>query len=196
MARSQQATPTGYALLGLLSFGRQLTGYELKQFADGSLRFFYNAPAMSQVYSELERLETAGFVKGRETTVGERTIRVHSISRKGITALRRWLANSAVDPPLLKHHLALRIFLGHMTEPERLLEQVAGQRSWCEQTLTDLAIVREGLEDDPADQWVHARMVADWGLDHYRAELSALDRLASGLAATTHRVRSTKRRTV
>lgn len=184
MARSQQATPTGYALLGLLSFGRRLTGYELKQFADSSLRFFYNAPAMSQVYSELEKLEGAGLVKGRDTAVGERTIRVHSISRKGITALRRWLAHSAVDPPLLKHHLALRIFLGHMTEPERLLEQVAGQRSWCEQTLTDLAIVREGLEDDPADQWAHARMVADWGLDYYRAELSALDRLASRLAAT------------
>ncbi|HEX4981174.1 MAG TPA: PadR family transcriptional regulator [Ilumatobacteraceae bacterium] len=165
-----------------MSFGRHLTGYELKQFADSSLRFFYAAPAMSQVYSELDKLEAAGFVNGRETTVGERTIRVHSISRKGITALRRWLAQSPVGPPSLKHHLALRIFLGHMTEPGRLLEQVAGQRSWCEQTLTDLAIVRDGLEDDPDGRWSHARIVADWGLDYYRAELSALDRLASALA--------------
>jgi DNA-binding PadR family transcriptional regulator len=182
VARSQQPTPTGYALLGLLSFGRQLTGYELKQFADSSLRFFYNAPAMSQVYSELDKLEAAGLVTGRDTADGARTIRVHSISRKGTTALRRWLAQSPVDPPMLKNHLALRLFLGHMSEPERLLQQVGGQRAWCEQTLADLAIVRDGLDDDPDGRWRHARLVADWGLDYYRAELSALDRLASALA--------------
>jgi DNA-binding PadR family transcriptional regulator len=99
VVQSQQATPTGYALLGLLSFGRQLTGYELKQFADSSLRFFYDAPAMSQVYSELGKLEAAGLETGRGTVDGARTVRVHSISRKGMSALRRWLAESPVDPP-------------------------------------------------------------------------------------------------
>jgi DNA-binding PadR family transcriptional regulator len=175
-------TPTGYALLGLLSFGRQLTGYELKQFADSSLRFFYTAPALSQVYSELDRLEAGGLVKGRDTVDGARTIRVHSISRKGTTALRRWLAKSPVEPHVLKHHLALRFFLGHMIEPEDLLQQVAGQRSWCEQMLADLAVVRADLNIDPDDRWRHARMVADWGLDYYRAELEAIDRLARGIA--------------
>ena len=117
MAPSQQVTPTGYALLGLLSFGRHLTGYELKQFAESSLRFFYAAPAMSQVYSELHKLQQAGLVMAHDTVDGARTIRVHSISRRGMTALRRWLAESPVDPPSLKHHLALRIFLGHLIEP-------------------------------------------------------------------------------
>ena len=98
-----------------------------------------------------------------------------------MSALRRWLAECPVDPPSLKHHLALRVFLGHMTDPEQLLAQVDQQRSWCEQTLADLAIVRADLDDDPADQWRHARMVAEWGLDYYRAELDALDRLANRL---------------
>jgi DNA-binding PadR family transcriptional regulator len=175
-------TPTGHALLGLLSFGRRLTGYELKQFAESSLRFFYDAPAMSQVYSELGKLEAAGLVNGRDEVDGARTIRIYSISRKGMTVLRRWLAESPVDPPSLKHHLALRVFLGHMADPAQLLTQVAEQRSWCEHLLADLAIVRADLDDDPADRWRHARIVADWGVDYYRAELRALDRLATALA--------------
>src|SRR5256885_16438206 len=53
VASRQPLTPTAYAILGLLSFGRELTGYEVKQSADDSLRFFYTAPAMSQIYTEL-----------------------------------------------------------------------------------------------------------------------------------------------
>ena len=47
---------TSYALLGLLTFGDELTGYELKQRADSTMRFYWTAPAMSQVYTELDRL--------------------------------------------------------------------------------------------------------------------------------------------
>ena len=32
---------TGYAVLGLLSFGKALSGYELKRWADHSLRYFF-----------------------------------------------------------------------------------------------------------------------------------------------------------
>ena len=53
---------TAYALLGLLSFDRELSGYDLKKWADSSLRFFYWSPATSQIYVELKRLEKLGFV--------------------------------------------------------------------------------------------------------------------------------------
>jgi len=66
---------TAYALLGLLTFGDELTGYELKQRADNTLRFYWVAPAMSQVYSELTRRTARGLVEpatsagaGRRTT--------------------------------------------------------------------------------------------------------------------------------
>ena len=51
--------------------------------------------------------------------------------------------------------------------------------------VADLTIVRADLDDDPSGRWHHARMVADWGLDYYRAELDALDRLARGIAGAT-----------
>ena len=64
---SQDLPITSYALLGLLTFGDDpdagLTGYELKQRADFTLRFYWVSPAMSQVYSELRRLTDAGLVR-------------------------------------------------------------------------------------------------------------------------------------
>ena len=50
-------------MLGLLTFGDELTGYELKQRADNTLRFYWVAPAMSQIYSELARLTSHGLVE-------------------------------------------------------------------------------------------------------------------------------------
>jgi DNA-binding PadR family transcriptional regulator len=185
VAASQRVTPTGYALLGLLSFGRELTGYELKQWADDSLRFFYSAPAMSQVYRELAQLEVAGFVVAREVDDGGRTIRTYGLSRSGRAELRHWLTDTPVGVTVFKHHLALRVFLGHLAEPGQLLRQVAEQRARCEEMLDDLALVRDGLADDPENTWCHARLVAEWGVDHYRSELRSLDRLAARLAEGT-----------
>src|SRR5215211_3241740 len=80
-AMGQDAVPaTGWTLLGLLSFGRELTGYELRRWAGNSLRHFYAAPAMSQVYAELERLEAAGHTASREVAQGARQVRVHRIT--------------------------------------------------------------------------------------------------------------------
>ena len=139
MASRQPLPATAYAILGLLSFGRELTGYELKQWADASLRFFYTAPAMSQIYSELERLHDAGLVLDRVVQDGNRTIRSYRLSARGAAALRTWAAETRPEPPVLKHHLALRLFLGHLVEPERLVEQVTAHRTWLEHMLTELA---------------------------------------------------------
>ena len=62
----QELSTTSYALLGLLVFSGPdapgMTGYELKQRADRTLRFYWVSPAMSQVYSELARLADDGLV--------------------------------------------------------------------------------------------------------------------------------------
>jgi DNA-binding PadR family transcriptional regulator len=183
VAARQPLTATGYALLGLLSFGSELTGYELKQWADGSLRFFYNAPAMSQVYAELGRLQAAGLVLARDREDGARTVRRYRLSARGRGELRRWLDTTPLEPPLLKHHLALRLFLGHLSDPDRLAELVAQQCRWCDEQLTDLRAVRSRLDDDPEERWGYARLVADWGLEYYGAERRSLDTLGGRLLA-------------
>ena len=73
---------TAYALLGLLTFGDELTGYELKQRADVTLRFYWVSPAMSQIYSELARLTGLGLV-GRRVGRRRRHARAYRITDEG-----------------------------------------------------------------------------------------------------------------
>jgi DNA-binding PadR family transcriptional regulator len=165
-------TPTGYALLGLLSFGQELSGYELKQWADDSLRFFWTAPAMSQVYRELERLAETGLVNQRSVVrEGTRPTKVYRLTPAGERAVRAWLAEPP-EPPSLKHPIALRVFLGHLVDPEDLRKALEAHRNWCDQMLADLAQVRTELGDDP--QWRNAALVAEWGLDYYKGDLTAV----------------------
>lgn len=168
-------TPTGFALLGLLSFGRELSGYELKQWADDSLRFFWTAPAMSQVYRELERLAAAGYVDQRSLVRdGTRSTKVYRLSRTGEQAVRRWLAQTP-EPPLLKHPIALRIFFGHLLDPEDLRKAIEAHRDWCDEVLADLRAVRDDLGDDP--MFRNAARVAEWGLDYYRGDREAVEQV-------------------
>jgi DNA-binding PadR family transcriptional regulator len=176
--RQDRTSPTGYALLGLLSFGRELSGYELRQWADNSLHFFYATPAMSQVYAELERLEAAGLTGSREVAQGARQVRVHRITANGRRALGAWLRRP-VDPPQLKHHLLLRVFLGHLLDPAELRRAVEEHVRRVEDELASLRALLDDLGDDPV--WAHARLVAEWGVAHHRAERSSARRLVRAL---------------
>lgn len=169
---------TSYALLGLLSFEQELTGYQLKQWADASLRFYWVAPAMSHVYTELARLERHGLVAARARGGdGTRATRAYAITDEGRHELRRWLEHSPVEFPLLKHPVALRLFLGHVAGPERTKRMLVDYLETLREQRADLVQVRAELGDDPA--FAAPAMVADWGLAYYDFEA----RMAADLAA-------------
>ena len=175
-------TPTGYTLLGLLSFGRELSGYELKQWSE-NLRFFWAAPAMSQVYREVQRLAVAGFVAQRPVVRdGTRETTVYSLTARGEAAVRAWLAELP-EPPVLKHPVALRVFFGHLLAPADLRRAIEAHRAWCDRVLAELEEVRAGLE---ADRDFHnAALVSDWGMTYLKGERAAVDGLED--AVTTAR---------
>src|SRR6476469_2036297 len=95
----QDLPVTSYALLGLLTFGDELTGYELKRRADMTLRFSWVAPAMSQLYTEVARLTELGLL-GATTDAGTTRYR---ITDAGQQALRDWLTGTPAGFPVLKH---------------------------------------------------------------------------------------------
>ena len=166
-----ELAPTGWAVLGLLSFGNELTGYELKKWADNSLRFFYWAPATSQIYAELKRLERLGYVTSREAAHDElRNKRVYRITTAGRDALRRWLRDAPVEPPVLKHGVALRVWLGHLVEPDELRSIVEQHRQYAEEML---------VEEGPA----RVQELIRWGARYYEAERALADEMLRELAA-------------
>jgi DNA-binding PadR family transcriptional regulator len=176
-------TPTGYALLGLLSFGRELSGYELKRWSD-NLRFFWSAPAMSQVYREIERLAAGGYVEQRHVVRdGTRATKVYRLTPTGEQAVRAWLAEPP-DPPMLKHPVALRVFFGHLLTPDQLKRAIEAHRDWCERMLTELEVLRCDLGEDQT--FHNAALVAEWGSGYFRGELAAAEGIEDAATTAAH----------
>ncbi|MER5946679.1 PadR family transcriptional regulator [Streptomyces sp. NPDC001904] len=170
---------TAWAVLGLLSFPGERTGYELKKWADSSLRFFYGAPAFSQIYAELRRLEDLGYVTSRRSGPEEpRAKRAYTITEAGRAALASWAAGTH-DPGAvsLKHPVLLRVWLGHLAEPERLRALVAEHVTRAEGELRD---VRDALaKADGVDAWAHPQIALRWSERRLVAEVD----LARGMLA-------------
>lgn len=165
---------TSYIVLGLLSFGARLTGYELRQWALGSTRFFWAAPAMSQIYRELDRLEERGMVDRRdESGDHDRARTTFGLTDRGLAELRRWVDDAPFEPPLIRHPAAFRLFLGHVGDRSRLVALLEEHRRWADEVLADLAAVGADLEGD--DRFTYPSMVVRWGTTFYGSERRATD---------------------
>ena len=142
---SQDVPVTGYAILGLLTFGDELTGYEIKQRADVTLRFYWVSPAMSQIYTELRRLTGLGLVRADARPDDGREVTTYAITEAGQQALRDWMDQTPAGFPVLKHTVLLRLLIGHASEPERTRRMLLDYLDELERATTDLAEVREAL---------------------------------------------------
>jgi len=158
---------TSYALLGLLTFGDDLTGYELKQRADVTLRFYWTSPAMSQVYSELARLTEHGLVRA----IGEDPTR-YRVTAAGRRRLRDWMTSAPAGFPVLKHPVALRLLMGHLTDPETTIAMLEEYAEALVRQRAELQAVRDSLvgRDRPGERFRNPALVADWGLAYYDSE--------------------------
>ncbi len=171
---------TSYALLGLLVFDSEtsqhgLTGYELKQRADRTLRFYWVSPAMSQIYTELDRLTSNGYVDATDDTSGKRTTRRFRITPEGRESLTGWLHTSEHEFPMLKHPIALRLMLGSLMGPGEVEAMLDGYVDAVAARRKELEAVREMLGDNPAV--AYPARVADWGLAYYDAEVEIVEKL-------------------
>lgn len=187
LAVSQELSTTSYALLGLLAFDAEtsrdgLTGYELKQRADFTLRFYWTSPAMSQIYSELGRLSRAGYAEPTSARQGRRTTRRYRISEAGSAELTRWLADSEPDFPVLKHPVALRLLMGRLMAPDRLVGMLEAYREQLAKRRGELEAVLAGLDESGDTRY--PALVARWGLAYYDAERDIVDETLGRLPGT------------
>ena len=165
---------TAWAVLGILSFGRELTGYDIKNWSDAILHFFYWSPATSQIYTELRRLEDLGLVSSRAVArdeVREKTI--YAITPLGTDALRTWQATVDAEAPVLKHGVLLRVWLGHLAEPTRLREQIADHRA---RLIEELGAAEESRQQaDAQPDWAYPALVASWAVRRIESEIELAD---------------------
>ncbi|MEU8759139.1 PadR family transcriptional regulator [Streptomyces sp. NPDC048659] len=174
---------TSWAVLGLLSFGRELSGYDLKKWSDRSLGLFYWSPSFSQIYAELKRLEAAGYTTSRLVAPesGSRDKRVYRITPEGLAAVRAWAGGAPVDPPVLKHGPMLRLWLGHLLEPARTRELLTAHREHAE-------AMRRRAETDATDagadaDWAYPLLTLRWAERYYAAERDLAEAMLADVEA-------------
>lgn len=160
-------SPTGWALLGMLSGGDELSGYDIKKWFNWTVRFFYSSPAYSQIYSELKRLEQRGLVTSR-VDAGVRSRRMYQITDPGLTAVTRWANDEPVEPPTLKHNPLLRVIFGHLMTPGRLREVLTAHVAHVEEMHRAAATDARLAGEEPT--WAYARLALQWSEDYYAAE--------------------------
>jgi DNA-binding PadR family transcriptional regulator len=160
---------TSWALLGMLSYEHELSGYDIRKWIDWSMRFFYGSPAYSQIYSELKKLEQLGLVTSRvENTGGTRNRRLYKITDAGLEAVTRWANEAPVDPPVLKHGPLLRVTFGHLTNPTRLKEVLQEHVAYADEMERKAAKDAKWSGADPS--WAYARVALRWAERYYANE--------------------------
>lgn len=161
---------TSWAVLGMLTLGEGLTGYDLKKWADWSIGFFYWSPSISQIYAELKKLETAGLVVSEMVSEpGERGRRVYRITGRGTRAVRNWSRDAPVEQPVLKHGLMLRLWMGHLNEPEQLKELVQSHIENMEAMRERAKLHGDHATREPA--WAFSTMSLIWAERYFQAEI-------------------------
>ena len=160
---------TSWALLGMLSYEYELSGYDIRKWSDWSMRFYYGSPAYSQIYSELKKLEKLGMVTSRvENTGGTRNRRLYKITQAGLDAVTRWADEAPADPPSLKHGPLLRVTLGHLTNPARLKEVLQEHVEYADEMHREAAKDAKWAGADPS--WAYARVALQWAERYYANE--------------------------
>lgn len=129
---------TALAVLGLLSFG-PMSGYDLKQAADRSIRHFYWSPAKSQIYAELRRLRGAGLVTEEHVEQETRPDkRVYAITDEGRLKLRAWLNSDNYEPDMHKSTTLLKLFFGNNADLAALIRTLEQDLESKQKMLTEL----------------------------------------------------------
>ena len=134
------ATRTELAVLGLLAWAGESSGYELHKRAARSVAFIW-APARSQLYAVLKRLDADGLVRGRRVKQSDRPDkRLFSLTEGGRETLAAWLGRVEPIEPEDRDGVLLKVFFAAHGDVEAGRAQLL---DWRGRVAARLATYRE-----------------------------------------------------
>lgn len=173
-----QLTTTEAAVLALLAIEGERSGYDLFKLAEKSIGHVWT-PARSGLYAVLPRLERAGLARCRAVAAKKSADKqLYSITAAGRRALTSWL--ETVEPGATQS-FHLKLFVGGLTTPDVLLEQVEQFRADTEERLETYRKI-EPTNTNTGHDWYHRRLLE---LGIARAELDL--KWAEGVARALRR---------
>jgi PadR family transcriptional regulator AphA len=113
-------TPISFIVLGLLSWAKKATPYELKQMA-APLSDLWSVQH-TQLYGEPARLAKVGYLTEQQETTGRRR-KTYALTKKGREALMEWLAGPTNAFTELRDPGLLKLYFG--ASPKRVAAEQA-----------------------------------------------------------------------
>jgi DNA-binding PadR family transcriptional regulator len=177
---SAKLSNVAYVILGFLSTegAQPLSGYDLKQLVDRSVRFFF-AASYGQIYPELKKLANAGLVEGADEAIGGRARTVWSITPAGRKRLREWLVENENRVEMRDEGILRIFFASGLTKEERLrkLHQLRDER------VAGLKVIEAIRDEPPEDSLEMPDLVLDYGLGMYHYVIDWCDRAIAAVEA-------------
>ena len=132
-----ERTITELTVLAMLAHvrRREVSGYDLKKFADDSLGYLW-APSKTQLYVVLRRLVADGLVEVRDVRQVHRPDKqLYRIAAAGRSAVREWLERDEEETDPDRSTFMLKFFFGRQAAPEAMRRQLAAFRDAYAQRL-------------------------------------------------------------
>lgn len=173
-----------HGILGLLNY-HSMTGYEIMLVFRDSLGFFWSAQT-SQIYRELQTLETKGWV-GKKTVPQQSKPdkNIYTITSEGRDELLHWLSDGKPELNSRSNILMKVFFLGERSREENI-RYFEGLKEYCGIFLRSLDAAQEHIGQyrnliDDRGQAAYWEMTIDFGRRNMRMYMewaqSCIDRL-------------------
>jgi PadR family transcriptional regulator AphA len=176
------ATRTELAVLGLLAWSGESSGYELHKRARRSVGFIW-APARSQLYAVLKRLATAGLASSRAVVQADRPDkRMFTITEEGMVTLRDWLDRVEPIEPEDRDGVLLKLFFGAFGDPEAGRRQLLDYRERVEQRLATYREIERTFDDERGTPALRRLQSLRLGIALMQASLAWADETLQALA--------------
>jgi DNA-binding PadR family transcriptional regulator len=170
---------TVLAMLGHIR-RREVSGYDLKKFADNSLGYLW-APSKTQLYVVLRRLVADGLIQVRDVRQAQRPDKqLYRITAGGRLLVRDWLERDEEEPDPDRSTFMLKFFFGRQAAPEAMRRQLAAFRaSYAERRAVYEEIDRSVGNRPTRDPY--ARLALHYGIARAQAAVAWADAAASEL---------------
>jgi DNA-binding PadR family transcriptional regulator len=184
MRRTMEPTRTELAVLGLLAWSGESSGYELHRRAARSVGFIW-APARSQLYAVLKRLAAAGLATSRDVAQRDRPDkRLFELTEAGEETLRAWL--NRVDPiePEDRDGVLLKVFFAAYAPPGAIEAQLLDFRERTQARLDTYREIEATFPPEPdLAEWSRLQTLR-LGIGLMRASVEWADETIAALALT------------
>jgi DNA-binding PadR family transcriptional regulator len=177
-----EATRTELAVLGLLAWAGEASGYELHKRAGRSVGFIW-APARSQLYAVLKRLDADGLVRGRRVRQSDRPDkRLFSLSEAGRETLAAWLGELEPIEPEDRDGVLLKVFFAAHGDPAAGRAQLLDWRGRVEARLATYREIERGFDGETGADAAARLQTLRLGMALMEASLGWADETLAALA--------------